>query len=898
MGTSVRTTCPYCGVGCGLLTTVDEAGNVAVRGDPEHPANRGRLCSKGSALGDTLGLEGRLLYPEIDGRRVGWDMALVHVAEGFTRIVEAHGPEAVAFYVSGQLLTEDYYVANKLMKGFIGSANIDTNSRLCMASSVAGHRRGLGADAVPGCYDDLELAELVVFAGSNAAWCHPVLYRRIAAAKSAHPGRTAVVIDPRRTATCDIADLHLALAPGTDVVLWNGLLHFLRQHGALDFTFLEAHVQGFGAALAAAAESAPSVPAVACRCGLAEEDVARFYQLFLRTERAVTLYSQGVNQSYCGTDKVNAILNCHLATGRIGRPGMGPFSLTGQPNAMGGREVGALANQLAAHMGFDDAGRVARFWGAPRIATRPGLKAVELFEAIGQGRVRAVWIMATNPAVSLPDAGRVREALGRCELVVVSDCVRDTDTMSLAHVRLPALAWGEKDGTVTNSERRISRQRAFLPPPGEARPDWWIVAEVAKRMGHAAAFDYPGPGAVFAEHVALSGFENEGRRAFDLSGLAALDARGYDALTPIQWPLTSTVPAGLPRLFSDGRFVTPNGRAQLLALTPKPPAHAPDEPYPLALNTGRTRDQWHTMTRTGRSARLAAHAPEPTVELHPSDASRYGVAEGVLVEVASRWGSAVLRTRISEAQRPGSVFVPIHWSGPFASQAVVGAAVNPATDPHSGQPESKHTPVRIRPWRAAWYGFAVARDPLDVRCADYWATARIPNGWRYELAGVGVPASWPAWAARLVGAGEPLQAIEYLDAAALCYRVAFWRSEHLEACVFVGPQPPLASREWIAGLFAHPTLGSAERSALLSGLPPEGRSEGGRQVCACFGVGEQSIRTAVARERLVTVEEIGRHLGAGTGCGSCIPELHTLLTQCVQASPPPCEVREERTASG
>ncbi|MCC8987699.1 MAG: molybdopterin-dependent oxidoreductase, partial [Candidatus Contendobacter sp.] len=473
-GEMVRTTCPYCGVGCGVKVTIDANDGARVAGDETHPANYGRLCSKGAALGETLSLDDRLLYPEIAGRRVSWDEAITTVADGFCRALLKHGPGAVAFYVSGQLLTEDYYVANKLMKGCLGGANIDTNSRLCMSSSVAGHKRAFGTDTVPGCYEDLEEADVVVLVGSNLAWCHPVLYQRILAARERRGGKPSlVVIDPRRTTTCDVAETHLPLKPGSDTALFNGLLVHLYQQNRLDPEFLENHVAGFWSAYRTAKEVAPNVPAVAVRTGLPESAVAEFYGLWGRTRKVVTVYSQGVNQSAHGSDKVNAIINCHLATGRIGQPGMGPFSVTGQPNAMGGREVGGLANQLAAHMDFapEDVERVQRFWQAPAIAQNPGLKAVDLFKAVADGKIKALWIMGTNPVVSMPDADQVREALRRCPLVVVSDAVADTDTLRLAHVKLPALTWGEKDGTVTNSERRISRQRTFLPPPGEAKPD-------------------------------------------------------------------------------------------------------------------------------------------------------------------------------------------------------------------------------------------------------------------------------------------------------------------------------------------------------------------------------------------------------------------------------------------
>src|SRR5579863_2199505 len=516
-----RTTCAYCGVGCGVLARARADGSAEIKGDPEHPANFGRLCSKGSALGETLSLNGRLLRPIVGGVESGWNEALDLVARRFKETIAAHGPDSVAFYVSGQLLIEDYYVANKLMKGFIGSANIDTNSRLCMASSVAGHRAAFGSDTVPGVYEDFEEADLVVLVGSNLAWCHPVLFQRLMAARERR-AMQLIVVDPRRTPTAAAADLHLAIAPDSDVALFAGLLRHLAQSKAISPDFVGAHTTGSPEAFAAAEPMSPE--AVAATTGVPLADIARFFELFAATEKVVTVYSQGVNQSASGTLKVNAIINCHLATGRIGRPGMGPFSVTGQPNAMGGREVGALSNQLAAHMEFapENSDALARFWGTRQVVTRPGLKAVELFHALAEGRIKALWIMATNPAVSLPDLGRVREALARCEFLVVSDAVRATDTTRYARVLLPAAWWGEKNGTVTNSERRISRQRPFLPPSGQARPDWWIITQVAQRMGYRQAFGYESPAEIFREHARLSGFENRGRRAFDIGLLSTL----------------------------------------------------------------------------------------------------------------------------------------------------------------------------------------------------------------------------------------------------------------------------------------------------------------------------------------------------------------------------------------
>ncbi len=530
---TVKTTCPYCGVGCGVLATKNPDGTVSIAGDPDHPSNVGRLCSKGSALGETLSMDDRLLVPEVDGQEISWDAALDLVADKFSASVAEHGPDSVAFYVSGQILTEDYYVANKLMKGFIGSANIDTNSRLCMASSVAGHKRAFGSDTVPGTYEDLESCDLLVLVGSNLAWCHPVLYQRVEAAKASNPAMRVVVIDPRETATCAIADLHLALKPDTDAVLFNGLLAFLSETGALNSAYIDQHTEGFEEALSAAGTC--EIHRIAEQTGLPPQDVVLFYTMVARTEKTVTVYSQGVNQSVVGTDKVNAIINTHLATGRIGRKGMGPFSVTGQPNAMGGREVGGLANTLAAHMSIenpDHRALVREFWQSPSIAEKSGLKAVDLFRAVRAGKIKALWIMATNPVDSLPDADGVADALKKCPFVVVSDVTRATDTAAYADVLLPAAAWGEKNGTVTNSERRISRQRAFLERPGEVRPDWWQVTEVARRMGFAQAFDYDGPASVFREHAALSGYGNNGLRAFDISALKHVSCAEYDRLKP------------------------------------------------------------------------------------------------------------------------------------------------------------------------------------------------------------------------------------------------------------------------------------------------------------------------------------------------------------------------------
>src|SRR3954468_8034712 len=716
---ATKTTCPYCGVGCGVLATPDGKGGAAIAGDPDHPANFGRLCSKGSALGETVGLESRLLYPMIRCKgvleRVAWSDALDHVAHRMQHIVARDGADAVAFYLSGQLLTEDYYVANKLMKGFVGTANVDTNSRLCMSSSVAGHRRAFGADTVPGCYEDLDQADLLVFVGSNAAWCHPVLFQRMLKNRQER-GARMIVIDPRRTDTATDVDLFLGLKPGTDTALFSGLFVHLVDNGALDQDYIAQNTSGFDDALARARSIAGSVTATALATGLSEQDVATFFKMFRDTPRVVTLYSQGVNQSAQGTDKVNAILNCHLATGRIGKPGASPFSLTGQPNAMGGREVGGLANQLAAHMGFTppDIDRVRRFWKAPRIATHEGLKAVQMFEAIARGEIKALWVMGTNPAVSLPNADGVREALKKLELFVVSENVVSNDTVDVgAHVLLPAQAWGEKSGTVTNSERCISRQRAFLAPPGESKPDWWIMAEVAKRLGFGAAFTFASAADIFREHAALSAFENAGARDFDIGALQALSDSDFDAMAPVQWPVRQgSEPQA--RFFAEGGFFANDFRARFIA--PEMPALRTETTAarPLRLNTGRIRDQWHTMTRTGMSPRLGQHLPEPFVEVHPDDALRFGVSDGSFARITTDYGQCTLKVVVSERQQRGMLFAPIHWSEANATGARVGSLVASFTDPFSGQPENKATPASITPHDFVFSGFALSRTPLEL----------------------------------------------------------------------------------------------------------------------------------------------------------------------------------------
>jgi assimilatory nitrate reductase catalytic subunit len=757
-----------------------------------------------------------------------------------------------------------------------------------MSSSVAGHKRAFGSDTVPNCYEDYEHAELIILIGSNAAWCHPVSFQRIRAAKEANPALKVVVIDPRRTASCDIADLHLPLASGSDAWLFNGLLAYLSENNALDSAYIEAHTEGFiecrdaiyrVSVINSESESEEdAINRVSTHCQLNVEDVQQFYDWFTTTDKVLSLYSQGINQSSSGTDKVNAILNCHLATGKIGKIGSGPFSLTGQPNAMGGREVGGMANQLAAHIEFSDVDKVARFWNAPHTTKQAGLTAVELFDAIHEGKIKAVWIMGTNPVVSLPNADKVKQALQGCEFVVVSDCIANTDTTALAHVLLPAQGWSEKDGTVTNSERRISRQRALFKPAGVAKPDWWIITQIARRMGFAAEFNYQRPVDIFREHAALSGFENNGQRDFDISTYAEISATEYDQFQPIQWPVNAAYPQGRARFFADGQFFTSSGKAQFIAVTPRLPVNQPTANYPLILNTGRLRDQWHTMTRTALAAKLNQHKPEPFVEIHPSDAAQYGVQANGLAHIESQWGSMIARVQLTENKR-GIVFVPMHWTAQYASHGRMGALVNPVCDPISKQPESKHTPVRIRPYTPVWQGFILSRRELKITDVDYWIKSKNNGFYRYELAGDTLPDDWRDCVRKNLcnSRAENPQWQDYQDVARGIYRAARLLDEQLETVIFIAADHHLPERSWLSSLFTKAELTKAERMALLTGSPPVGGANVGAIICACFNIGEKTIKAAIKENNLTTHQQVGQCLKAGTNCGSCIPEIKALF---------------------
>jgi assimilatory nitrate reductase catalytic subunit len=861
----VRTTCAYCGVGCGIEATRTATRSADIKGDSLHPANHGKLCSKGTYLGETIGLEGRLLHPQINNRRASWNEALDLVADTFKSTIAEYGADSVALYVSGQLLTEDYYVANKLMKGFIGSGNIDTNSRLCMASAVAAHIRSFGEDIVPASYNDIDVADVIILVGSNTAWCHPVIYQRIMRAKEMR-GTKIVVIDPRRTETAETADLHLPIKSGSDVALFQALLAHLYWHDALDDDFMR-HVDvpsGFWKNLAALGDP---IEYAARMCDVSLEDIAQFFEFFKCHSKTLTLFSQGVNQSSSGTDKASAILNLHLATGRIGKSGSTAFSITGQPNAMGGREVGGLATTLAAHMDFaaENVDRLQRFWAAPKVANKPGLKAVDMFAAVASGKIKALWIMATNPAVSMPDADTVRAALKLCPFVVVSDCIENTDTANFAHVLLPSSAWGEKDGTVTNSDRTISRQRRFLDPAGESKADWWQLSQVGQRMGWHDAFNYHTPADIFREHADLSGFENEGQRLFDISHKNDVSNAQYDAMEPFVW--------GRAQMFADGSFPTDNGNARLVSLIYIPPLSDISDAFPLVLNTGRLRDQWHTMTRTGLAPSLTRHRNEPVVEMNPVDAIEHHLSTGDLAHITTEFGSDIFRVFITDAQRPGDIFVPIHWNDAHSSSGKAGRLANSKTDPFSGQPAFKHTPARVSAFKAKYHGLLIGVDAPDLSSFSYWTRIRIINATAFEFAS---NADYETLKAQLLPTDSGVQLIEMQDQRRGGHRLLAMRGEICVALLYLSSNPVSVSRGWLFDQFSK---ASHAPLSMLAGRSASIENDPGEIICVCHNVGRNSLKKAIQLHNLDTLDAVGTATRAGSNCGSCRPILAKLIRE-------------------
>ena len=902
---TTQTTCPYCGVGCGVtahVTPTTSGPKVTVEGDIKHPSNYGKLCIKGSNLADTLGLETRLLHPMLgrkDQREVtDWNTATSTIAHKFQQYIEQYGRDSIAFYVSGQLLTEDYYVVNKFVKGYLGTANIDTNSRLCMSSAVAAHKRAFGEDLVPASYEDFEYTDMVVLVGSNTVWCHPVLYQRIMKAREQRD-LFVVVIDPRFTSTCEAADLHLPILPGQDVALFNGLLQYLYQHGDVDQEFVAAHTQGLEQAFASSTAEA-SIKDVAARTGISTAKLSQFFEKFAQIDKVMTLFSMGVNQSSRGVDKANSIINCHLLTGKIGKLGAAPFSMTGQPNAMGGREVGGLANMLAAHLDLENLEHqqlVQNFWRSPYIAKQAGFKAVDLFQAVESGKIKAIWIMATNPVVSLPDADQVKRALDKCEFVVVSDICQDTDTTQYADVLLPALGWGEKDGTVTNSERRISRQHAFLDAPGEAKADWWAIAQVAKQMGF-RGFDFHNSHEIFKEHAELSAYQNVEIsqrletpyfRYFNLQGLSNLTTQEYDKLEPVQWPVWDKQQPvkSVARLFAQGQFSHADGKAKFIATTAIDPVNQVSSEYPLILNTGRIRDQWHTMSRTGLSANLSTHRAEPYCEIHPNDALKYGIQDGELVEVRSEWGQCILRAQVSDNIRRGQVFAPIHWNDQVASDARIGKLVNPVVDAISGEPEFKHTPVLIQPFHTQWQGVLYVREGFEsyvqsfIDKSIWWTKVKAVRATRYEIADrQKFSTTTEQLKSLLPFTEEDFEWLNLDDQTAHISHSVVLQDGKLIASLYIAPKELLPDREWLSGLFQRKRLSAMHRKALLAGQAISMSKSEGELVCSCFKVGKNRIIQTIKEKNITNEKQVTACLKAGGNCGSCLPEIRGLIKAC------------------
>lgn len=929
--TETRSTCPYCGVGCGVIISSDGGQITGVRGDPQHPANFGRLCTKGSTLHLTASAavtrQTRLLHPMVREHRgdkplrVDWQAAMELAADRFAGVIREHGPDAVGFYISGQLLTEDYYVFNKLAKGLVGTNNIDTNSRLCMSSAVAGYKMTLGADAPPTCYDDVNHADCIFIVGSNTAFAHPILFRRIEEAKAARPQMKVIFCDPRRTDTAELADLYLPVQPGTDVMLFHGLLHIMLWEGWTRPEYIAAHTNGFEELKALVRECTPDV--VAQTCGIRKEDLFTAAQWFATSQATLSLYCQGLNQSANGTAKNASLVNLHLATAQIGRPGAGPFSLTGQPNAMGGREVGGLANLISAHRDMANPqhrAEVAALWGVPSVPDQPGKTAVEMFQAAADGEIKALWIACTNPAQSMPDQATVRRALQRAEFVVVQEAFLTTATCDYADLLLPATSWGEKEGTVTNSERRISRVRAAVDRPGSARHDWEIVVDFGRRLeqrlpkrSSSSLLGYTTPESIWLEHR-----ESTRGRDLDITGLsyALLDE------APRQWPFPQGATEGRVRLYEDGVFPTGDGKARFAAVKYQPVAEPRESRYPFSLTTGRLRDQWHGMSRTGTLGRLFGHVPEPAVQMHPQDIARRLLKEGDLVHVTSKRGSIVLPVQASTELAPSQAFIAMHWGPEFlggvSSTGERLAGVNALTTssycPISKQPELKHAAVKILKAELPWTLLAVAWLPDDdalhtreqlrammalfpfASCVPFSSNAPLEHAASRERSGLLFRA-----AAYEAPPEEVLQRLESLFALAgaetlryadrrrgqrRCVRAQRVGADlKLEGLLLAGDT---SAEGWLKALLLQELPAQAYGRLLLApgAKPPLAVQKKGRQVCSCFGVEAPAIEGHLAQcagsaeERLASLQG---QLRCGTNCGSCVPELKRMVRSVLPA---------------
>ena len=929
-----KSTCPYCGVGCGVVIESRGSQITGVQGDPDHPANFGRLCTKGSTLALTASAavtrQTRLLYPmrrehrREAPKRVSWDVALDFAAESFAQIIGEHGPDAVGFYISGQLLTEDYYVFNKLAKGLIGTNNVDTNSRLCMSSAVAGYKQTLGADAPPTCYDDVNHAQCIFIVGSNTAYAHPILFRRIEDAKAANPAMKIIFCDPRRTDTAEIADLYLPIQPGTDVSLFNGMLHIMLWEGWTDNAYIAAHTSGFDALKTTVRDYTPDL--VAETCGIAKEDLLAATRLFATSGATLSLYCQGLNQSSSGTAKNAALINLHLATAQIGKPGAGPFSLTGQPNAMGGREVGGLANLLSGHRDMADAGHraeVAALWGVPSIPDKPGKTAVEMFQAAADGEIKALWIACTNPAQSMPDQATVRRALERAELVIVQEAFATPSSCDYADLLLPATTWGEKTGTVTNSERRISRVRPAVAAPGETRHDWSIAVEFARRLEKLLDARSPSlfPYSLTDETAGVESIWNEHRestrgRDLDITGMS------YAMLeqAPQQWPLKEGELTGKVRLYEDGIFPTADGRARFVNTVYKPVAEPRESRYPFSLTTGRLRDQWHGMSRTGTLGRLFGHVAEPSIQMNAQDMARRMLKDGDLVHVTSKRGSIVVPVQASAEIGMSQAFIAMHWGEEYLSGVSrngtpltgVNAVTTSAYCPSSKQPELKHAAVKILktelPWTLlamAWLPGAealTAREQLKPLMQAFPFTSCVPFSNNAPLADADAERTGVLFraAAHEAPADEILARIEtilglggndtlrYADRKKGQRRTVqlVRKEEHAELAGFV-LAGDTSAQAWIKTLLLDELPAQAYgRLLLLPGAKaPVAVQSRGKLVCSCLNVTDAAIDRHLSAlingdgeegylntddARLASLQDA---LKCGTNCGSCIPEL-------------------------
>ncbi|HEY8101613.1 MAG TPA: molybdopterin-dependent oxidoreductase [Burkholderiaceae bacterium] len=906
-----KATCCYCGVGCGVIVESDSQQVTGVRGDPDHPANFGRLCTKGSTLHLTakpvLQQQARALYPEMRASRNGqrerasWDASLDFIAQKFVETIRQHGPDSVGFYISGQLLTEDYYVFNKLAKGLIGTNNVDTNSRLCMSSAVAGYKQTLGADAPPPCYDDIELADVIFIVGSNTAYAHPIIYRRIEDARKKNPLLKIIVADPRRTDTAREADLFLPILPGTDVALFNGMLHICLWEDLIDTDYIDAHTEGFVELKKTVRDYTPKH--VAEICGISEEDLVNAARMFGKSKASLSLYCQGLNQSASGTAKNAALINLHLATHQIGKPGAGPFSLTGQPNAMGGREVGGMANLLSAHRDLanpEHRAEIAKLWGIDDVPSKPGKTAVEMFEAVRTGEIKILWIACTNPAQSMPDQKLIREALEKAELVIVQEAYKTTVTVDYADVLLPATTWSEKEGTVTNSERRITRFKSVLPKPGETRHDWEAVIQFARKLEQLMGkqhtlFPFTSTEDIWNEHR-----ESTRGRDLDITGLSfkILEEQG-----PQQWPFPEGATSGKKRLYEDGIFPTASGRARFVNTVYKPVAEPVDARYPFRMTTGRLRDQWHGMSRTGTVAQLFAHASEPSIVLAQIDMDRRLISNGDLVHVTNKRGSQILPAVAGDDMRSGQAFIGMHWGEEYVSgrghdgdgSYGVNALTSPAIDPSSKQPELKHAAVKILkaelPWRFLVFGWVDESQVLKLQAelrpymrrfsyASCTLFGRDKVGVLFRVADdyAAVPELVKEIEAKFGIAGKAV--LRYDDTKRGNARHILLADGKLAAVSLAGD---ISAEHWLKEYLEGGQAVSALGRMLLmpSTKAPQGFKSRGRIVCNCFNIAETEISESLSTMKQVSPDAklslLQEKLKCGTNCGSCVPELKKII---------------------